>query len=142
MQSFDSMQLSKLIRLGGRGGVLLTVVASMALSGCSAMHQASRLYDAAFPAQPSNVDDVVILDVMNLPALSTEQIDGSKLHCRYELHQTKEFSCRIDTDSRTIRSAKLYDEQMHLIADLDLHGKPSGANNPGTYVIDVTSATL
>ncbi len=139
MHKVPNMQLSDRIRLGGRSGVLAIVIAGMALTGCGAMHQASRFYDAAFPAPLSNIDDVMILDVMDAKTTVSVHMDSGRILCRYELHQAKEFTCRIDKESSTVKSAKLYDQQLGLIAELDRSGKPSATVQPGTYVLEVIS---
>ena len=133
------MQLSNLIRLGGRSGALVAVVAGMALYGCSAMHQVARLADAAFPEQPSNVDDVQILDVMNKAVDSTQHIDGQRILCRYQINQPREFTCRVDADAKSIVSARLFSSGFSLKANIDLAGKRTPTQAAGSYILEVVS---
>lgn len=103
------------------------------------MRQISKVYDATFPDQPVSVDDIVILDVMSLPAATTVHLDGHRVMNRYDLTPNRAFTCRIDDGAQTVLGAELLDADKRSVAKIAVSGEKTAEQKSGRYFLEIIS---
>ena len=107
--------------------------------GCGPMRQITKVYDATFPEQPVSIDDIVILDVMALPAATTVHLDGHRVMNRYDLTPNRAFTCRIDEGAQAVLGAELFDASNRSIAKIAVTGEKTAVQTPGRYFLEIIS---